>query len=81
MEFPQWAVPFRDNPEWRKSFNSWIDAAVNQYAKTALLAADSMDTLLGLRYAVGELEALRAMINYQDEEVQRQKEKMNNVTA
>lgn len=71
MEFPQWAVPLRDNPEWRDSFNAWIDLVISIYENRALTAAKSMDELLGMRYAAGDMMALKRMINYQDEELER----------
>lgn len=71
MEYPKWAVPFQDNPEWRKDFNEWVDWAVSIYGQRALTAAKSMDEVLGMRYAAGELMALKDMINYQEEELER----------
>ena len=75
MEFPKWAVPLRDNPEWKKSFNDWVDQCVLIYAQRALLGAKDMETLLGLRFAVGELEALKAMINFDEKELERERSK------
>lgn len=71
MEFPQWAVPLRDNPEWRNAFNEWIDMIVRIYEHKALTATKSMDELLGMRYAAGEMMALKGMINFQEEELER----------
>lgn len=70
-EFPLWLVPLRDNLEWKREFNKWIDEAVRVYAEKALWATKEMDQLHGLRYAAGELKALQAMVNYQEIEMER----------
>lgn len=78
MEFPKWLVPFRDNPEWRKSFEDWVDTAISVYEHRALHAVDNFEQLQGLRYAAGELLALKAFLYDYDAEITREQERVDN---
>lgn len=75
MDNLKWLEPLRDNPEYQESFNKWVEEALQIYAQKALLNAKDMDQLLGLRYAAGELLALKGLVNYNEEE-----ERVNNVS-
>lgn len=74
---PRWLEPLRTDPDLRANFNEWVTEAITVYANKALTAADSMDVLKGLRYAAGELEALRFYVNNHVEEFERE----SNVTS
>lgn len=75
MDNLKWLEPLRDNPEYQESFNKWVEEALQIYAQKALLNAKDMDQLLGLRYAAGELLALKGLVNYNEEE-----ERVNDVS-
>lgn len=68
---PRWVEVIKDNPDYKKSFIDWIDEAVSIYAERALVAANSMEQLLGMRIAAGELRALKELVNYQEQEMER----------
>lgn len=74
MEYPQWLVPFKDNPEWQQVFMKWVDDAVAIYAQRALFAANDVATLSGLRFAAGELLALKSLVLQNDEAIERERQ-------
>lgn len=72
METPLWLNHIGRDENLKADFNKWADDAFQVYAFRALTAAKSMDELLGLRFAAGEIMALKGILNYEDEELERE---------
>jgi len=69
---PKWLRAIQNDDDLKASFNVWVDEAIKVYAERALFATTTMDQLLGLKFAAGELKAIQGMVNYKDEEIIRQ---------
>lgn len=52
----------RSHPEHLDNFNEWVDKRILTLGVSSLEASD-WDTVLGLKFFAGELEALRTVIN------------------
>lgn len=68
---PQWVRLLRRHSRARTSFVRYIQGRIDGLAATALGNAASFDQVLGMRYAAGELEALKYLIEFEDEEIAR----------
>lgn len=53
----------RSHPEHLDDFNAWITDHTDALSRHIVDAATSWEEVLGMRYALGEYEALRAFIN------------------
>lgn len=69
---PKWLLAIESDDDLKASFNGWVDEAIQVYAEKALFATTTIEQLLGLKYAAGELKALQALLNYKDEEIIRE---------
>lgn len=50
-------------PEQLADFNQWVDDHIEAQSQRLIMEAQSMDQVLGMRYMIGEYEALRNFIN------------------
>lgn len=75
MEIPKWAQHLADRPDLKADFRKWLDARKQDYALHAVTQAASMDQVLGVRYAIGELDAMWSMvIALETEEAERKRQ-------
>lgn len=78
---PRWAVVLGADPVLRADFNEWVTSRCSAYAHDAVIHAADMADLKGFRFMVGELEALKAMINWTVEENQRRQYAISEVAT
>lgn len=68
---PRWAVELGGNPALKADFDQWVSDRCVAYAQSGITAATDMADVKGFRFVIGELEAMRAMVDWTVEEAQR----------
>lgn len=52
------------HPESLTDFNRWVDLRMQQLTNQIVMSATDMQQIFGFRYMLGELEAMRSLVNY-----------------
>jgi hypothetical protein len=67
----RWVAVIQADSEARSSFNQWIEDTILGLTVAAVMNANDMQQVLGVRFAIGELEKWRTMINWEEQEGER----------
>lgn len=65
---PMWAHLVSNSEEGVQSFIAWVDERKAIMAETAVLNAPDYATVLGLRYTIGEMESMKSLMFWVEEE-------------
>lgn len=68
LEVPTWALLISNSDQGLLDFIEWIAERKRYLADNAVLAGRNWEEVLGARYAIGELDALLAVVRWTSEE-------------
>lgn len=63
-QVPKWAQYLLGSEDVLRNFNEWVDERKVYYSIQAMETAEDYASIKGVRYLLGELEAIRAMVNW-----------------
>lgn len=54
----------QSHPDCLADFNRWLEQRMAMLTQDIVLSAKDYETILGFRYMLGEMEALKSIVNY-----------------
>ena len=65
---PRWVLAVGSDPALREDFNQWADAHIAKHSRDCVEVAHDYASVLGYRYMIGELEALKSLVSWNAQE-------------